>query len=110
MPPSPRARPAAPRRNLPTQALLQALADNIRSARRARGWTQEALGARARLERTYVSHLEGQRIKNPTLGSLSTLARALGMKVSELLMDTKADRVSARDLLSRLPSPHSKGP
>lgn len=84
MPPSPRAR----RRNVPTRALLQALADNIRNARKRLGLTQEALGRKAGLERTYVSHLEGLRIPNPTLGSIASLARALKLSVSDLLVET----------------------
>ena len=90
MPPS----NAASRSNVPSQGLLQALADNIRRERKALGLTQEALGRKAGLERSYVSHLEGLRIPNPTLGSIATLAGALGTTVSQLLRESSVTRKS----------------
>ena len=61
-----------------------ALGQSIRIRRMQLRLTQEALGARAGLDRTYVSGLErGER--NPSLDSLRKLAVALEWPPSELL-------------------------
>lgn len=61
-----------------------ALGRAIRTRRMQLGLTQEKLGMRAGLDRTYVSGLErGER--NPSLDSLRKVARALQWSPSELL-------------------------
>jgi transcriptional regulator with XRE-family HTH domain len=57
---------------------------NIKSARNAKGWSQEELADRAGLHRTYISGLE-RNIRNPTITVLKRLADALGMTTSSLL-------------------------
>ena len=57
---------------------------NIKSARTAKGWSQEELADQSGLHRTYISGLE-RSIRNPTVTVLKRLADALGMTSSSLL-------------------------
>ena len=62
--------------------LRPVLGARIKELRHARGWSQEALGAKAHLHWSYVSDLErGQ--QTPTMDVVNRLARALGVTVSE---------------------------
>lgn len=67
-----------------------ALGRAIRSAREQRGMMQEELAHRADLHPTWISHLESGR-KNPTWATVSRLAAALEMRVSELAEMTEAE-------------------
>ena len=60
------------------------MAKRLKTLRRRRGLTQEALAARASLSRTYLARLETAR-QDPTLSTLVKLAKALGVPVSRLL-------------------------
>lgn len=71
-----------PRR--PETELLETLAENIKSFRRKRGISQEALADMCSLHRTYVGSVE-RRERNVTIASLAVLADALGVSVPELL-------------------------
>ncbi len=56
----------------------------LRQLRADRGITQEALAKKAGLSRVYIARLElGQ--QDPTLGTLTKLAKALKVKVAELI-------------------------
>ncbi len=58
--------------------------DNIRRLRESLGFSQERLGAEAKLDRSYVGGLErGER--NPSLSAILSLASALGVPPSRLL-------------------------
>lgn len=57
----------------------------ISELRRNAGFSQEALGYRAGVHRTYVSQLE-RGLKSPTLAVLIKLATALEVKPSRILM------------------------
>ena len=59
------------------------LARAIRSLRTERGLSQEELGLRAGIHPTWVSHLESG-LNNPAWGSVRRLAKALGVRLSEL--------------------------
>jgi transcriptional regulator with XRE-family HTH domain len=62
---------------------LQVLGARIREARRARGWTQEALASAAGIDRSYVGGVErGER--NPTFNTLCDICRALGCDVASI--------------------------
>lgn len=67
----------------PADDVLRILARNIRSARKARGVTQEQLGELADLHRTYVCDVE-RGARNVTLKTLLAFAQALGTTVSQL--------------------------
>ena len=56
----------------------------LRSRREARGLSQEALAKKASVTREYVNKLEAGH-HDPTVGTLSRLARALGVPLAELL-------------------------
>jgi transcriptional regulator with XRE-family HTH domain len=67
-----------------SKRLTSILAANLRSYRRSRRLSQEALAERCGLHRTFVGSVErGER--NVSLSSLEVLARALGVSVPELL-------------------------
>ena len=68
----------------PEVTLLNILAENIRTYRREKGLSQEALADLCSLHRTYVGSVE-RRERNVTLASLALLAEALGVSVPELL-------------------------
>jgi len=56
----------------------------LQETRKSRGLSQEELGFEANYHRTYISQLErGQ--KNPSLKAIFRLARALGVKPSEMI-------------------------
>jgi len=78
----------------PSENLRLILAGNIRSLRRDRCLSQEALAEVCGLHRTYVGSVErGER--NVTLSTLEAFSKALGVSVIELLAEPKgsdADR------------------
>jgi transcriptional regulator with XRE-family HTH domain len=59
------------------------LGQRIRELRKARGWRQLDLAEQAGINENYVSDLELGR-KEACLKTLSTLARAFGIKLDEL--------------------------
>ena len=61
----------------------------LRSARRTRGWSQEALAERAGLHPTFVSLLE-RGLRQPSLETVLRLSRALGVPVGELVGPVEA--------------------
>lgn len=60
------------------------LAANMKSLRKARGWSQEVLADEAGLDRTYISGIERQ-VKNPTVTVIERIAKALDCKLGALL-------------------------
>lgn len=64
--------------------LDQAFGQAVRERREELGISQEALGFRAGIHRTYVSQLE-RGIKSPSLKIISLLAHALNIPASELV-------------------------
>lgn len=68
--------------------LSAAFAKLLREHREAKGMSQEKLAHAAGLHRTYVGLIErGER--NPTLDSAHALARALGLRLSELVREAE---------------------
>jgi len=57
---------------------------NVRRLRRSRGFSQEELAHRARIDRTYVSHIE-RSIHAASIDVIEQLAEALGVEPAELL-------------------------
>ncbi len=60
------------------------LARNLVKLRAERGWSQEDLADEAGLHRTYVSGIERE-VRNPTIGIVERLAKALKVKPGDLL-------------------------
>ena len=58
----------------------------VRRLRLERGLSQEKLGQLAQLDRTYISQTE-LGLRNVTIGTVRKLAKALEVKMSELLSD-----------------------
>ena len=65
----------------------------IRAQRLSLGLSQEALGYRARLDRTYVSGVE-RGVRNLTVKSLAQLSSALGVPASQLLAEAERSMAS----------------
>ena len=62
------------------------LGRNVARLRQARGLTQEELAERAGFSQQYLSGLE-RGARNPTLGTIYEVARALGVSHLDLLAD-----------------------
>jgi len=60
------------------------LAANMKSLRKARGWSQEALAEESGLDRTYISGIE-RKVKNPTVTVVERIAEALDCSLGALL-------------------------
>lgn len=68
------------------ETVATALGRRIKGLRTAKGWSQERLAEEAALDRSYVAGIElGDR--NPSLKALDRLAKALRVRLSELLGD-----------------------
>ncbi len=61
------------------------LGAEIRKARLKAGLTQEQLAFAAKLDRTYISMLENDRVSLPTLTVLFRLCDALGVRASTIV-------------------------
>lgn len=64
------------------------LGQRIRELRVEKGWSQEELGERCGLDRTYVSGVE-RGVRNPTLSVIERIAVGLGVTIVELFAKTK---------------------
>ena len=60
------------------------LAQNMRSARKKRGWSQEDLAHESGIHRTYISDLE-RAARNPTISIVEKIAVALGLSAADLI-------------------------
>jgi transcriptional regulator with XRE-family HTH domain len=60
------------------------LALNLQKLRRTKGMSQEAFADHAGIARTYISDLE-RAARNPTIEVVERIARALDVKMGELL-------------------------
>ena len=69
---------------------LRRFGERLRKHRIEQGWSQEALGARAGIDRTHIGKLErGQ--SEPGLLAISRLAAALGIRVATLVEGEPGD-------------------
>lgn len=59
-------------------------ADQVRTLRKAKGWSQEELADRAGIHRTFVSQIE-RATKRSTIDTVEKLAKALGVSCGDLL-------------------------
>ena len=77
----------------------QALGNRIRKAREAMGLTQESLAEHCSLSAAHIGHIErGTRI--PSLDTLHTISRKLGMSIDALLYDSHVEDVNFNDIAS----------
>jgi transcriptional regulator with XRE-family HTH domain len=63
---------------------IETMAMRLKTLRKARGMSQEALAERAGISRTYLARLETAR-QDPTLSTLEKLAKALKVPIEKLL-------------------------
>jgi transcriptional regulator with XRE-family HTH domain len=69
---------------MPTKTTLEKFGQRVRSLRAKAGISQEKLAELSDLHRTYISGVErGER--NPSLTSISRIARALNVSLSEVV-------------------------
>ena len=57
----------------------------LKELRETRGLTQDQLAKKAKVARPYITMLEGGAKKNPSLATLRRLAKALKVKVGDLV-------------------------
>jgi transcriptional regulator with XRE-family HTH domain len=69
--------------------IILIVAQNVRAARKAAGYSQEALAHEAGLDRTYISQVE-RRQRNVTISVLARIAKALGTTPDKLLMPSES--------------------
>ena len=69
-------------RKKPHPALVR-FGENVRNARETREWTQEVLATKADVDQTFISGIE-RGARNPTVITISKLAKALAISASEL--------------------------
>jgi len=65
--------------------LRQLVGGNIRTLRKAKGWSQEELGEQADLSYKFVGEVERGMV-NPSLDSLAGIANALDIEIAELFL------------------------
>lgn len=70
---------------MPESSLRAVLAANMRRLRKKYGYSQENLAELCELHRTYIGSVE-RRERNISLDSLESIAKALRVSVSELLI------------------------
>ncbi|MES2290279.1 MAG: helix-turn-helix transcriptional regulator [Pseudomonadota bacterium] len=63
----------------------QRLGSNLRKLRKAKKLSQEAFADDAGIHRTYISDIE-RGARNPTITVVETIAKALGVTASDLLL------------------------
>ena len=66
------------------------IGDAVRRLRLAAGLSQEELGLEAGVQRNFISLIELGR-NQPTISTIAKLARALGMKASELVAEAERE-------------------
>lgn len=71
-------------RRKPNQFNLRVLGDTIRDRRLELGLSQEDLGRRCKLDRTYISGIENGK-RNPTVTCIDGIARSLELTLQELI-------------------------
>lgn len=78
-------------------ALRSRIGRNIRVLRKARGWSQEALGERADLSYKFIGEIE-RGLVNPSLDSLMKIANVLNVEIAELFLTEKLFVLSGKDI------------
>lgn len=76
-------------------ALEKGFGEAIRRVRSRLGFTQEQLGKRAGIHRTYINQLE-HGLRSPSLGTMHRLARALSTPLERLIREAYRGRDFAR--------------
>lgn len=64
--------------------ILRKFGYRLKTLRKAKGWSQEELGKRAGLHRTYIGSIERSE-RNVSLINIEIIAKALKVKISDLV-------------------------
>lgn len=64
--------------------ILREFGHKVKKLRKAKGWSQEELGSRAKLHRTYIGSIERSE-RNISLLNIERIAKALGVSVEFLV-------------------------
>jgi transcriptional regulator with XRE-family HTH domain len=64
--------------------ILRKFGNNIKKLRKVKGWSQEELGKRAGLHRTYIGSIERSE-RNVSLLNIERIAKALNLKIKTLM-------------------------
>lgn len=64
--------------------ILKRFGSEVKKLRKARGWSQEELGRKAKLHRTYIGSIERSE-RNVSLLNIERIAKALNVPMSKLL-------------------------
>ena len=80
---------------------MAALGAHIKLLRKKQQLSQSQLSKKSGIKREYISSLERGKLRNPTLNTLSKIARGLGVPLEKLLLCDSADPHSFQDLLEK---------
>lgn len=83
------------------QELAALVGEHVRAARQQRGMTVEALARAAQIGKGSLSEIENGG-RNPTLGTLYSIADALGLPLASLLDGRAGARIGTRGMEARL--------
>jgi len=64
--------------------ILREFGNRVKKLREAKGWSQEKLAKKAGLHRTYIGSIERSE-RNVSLINLEKIAKALNIKITELI-------------------------
>lgn len=64
--------------------ILKKFGNRIKKLRQTKGWSQEELGNRAKLHRTYIGSIERNE-RNVSLINIEKIAKALGVSIEVLV-------------------------
>ncbi len=68
-------------------SIQQEIGRRVAQLRKEKGWSQEQLAFECDMHRTYISQVE-RGVINPTIGSLDTIAKALGLNCRDFLVES----------------------
>ena len=77
------------------------LGKHIKFLRKKRNLSQAQLGKRSGIKREYISYLEREKLKNPTLSTLNKIACGLEVPLENLLFFDSSGSHSLQDLLHK---------
>lgn len=72
-------------RSPPAGFAREVLAENMRSMRTERGWSQEVLAFETGLHRTFIAHCE-RSARNLSIDNIEKIANAFNVPISELFL------------------------
>lgn len=86
--------------------ILLALGQLVKQRRTALGISQEELGLRANLDRTYISGVE-RGVRNPSITAVASLASGLGITIANLLdgLEAEVEKYNGEHNSSRFTQP-----